>query len=101
MDTAWHIQGQPKNLKEWQSQLRRLEVNGAKNMTETVEIKKEGKAGRQTQCIIEVLIHQVHVTTYVVKFFSGHRNFKEGYFKSVFHVESKKRTHSGDHAFNV
>ena len=45
MDTAWHIQGQPKNLKEWQSQLRRLEVNGAKNMTETVEIKK-GKAGR-------------------------------------------------------
>ena len=49
----------------------------------------------------EVLIHQVHVTTYVVKFFSGHRNLKVGSFKSVFHVESKKRTHSGDHAFNV
>ena len=47
----------------------------------------------------EVLIHQVHVMTYVVKFFSGPRDFKVGSFKPVFQVEFKNRVYSGDQAF--
>ena len=47
----------------------------------------------------EVLIHQVHVTSYVVKFFSGPRDFKVGSFKPVFQVEFKNRIYSGDQAF--
>ena len=47
----------------------------------------------------EVLIHQVHVTSYVVKFFSGPRDFKVGSFKPVFEVEFKNRVYSGDQAF--
>ena len=47
----------------------------------------------------EVLIHQVHVTSYVVKFFSGPRDFKVGSFKPVFQVEFKNRVYSGDQAF--
>ena len=49
----------------------------------------------------EVLIHQVHVTTYVVKFFIGRRDFKVGSFKPVFHVEFKNRIYSGDQAFII
>ena len=47
----------------------------------------------------EVLIHRVHVTTYVVKFFSGPRDFKVSSFKPVFQVEFKNRIYSGDQAF--
>ena len=51
--------------------------------------------------ITEVLIYQVHVTTYVVKFFTGHRDFKLGSFKPVFHAEFKNRIYSGDQAFII
>ena len=47
----------------------------------------------------EVLIHRVHVTTYLVKFFSGPRDFKVSSFKPVFQVEFKNRIYSGDQAF--
>ena len=46
----------------------------------------------------EVLIHKVQVTSYVVKFFHGHRDLKVGVFKSVFYAEYKNRVHSGDQA---
>ena len=43
----------------------------------------------------------MQVTTYVVKFFIGRRDFKVGSFKPVFHVEFKNRIYSGDQAFII
>ena len=40
----------------------------------------------------EVLVHQVLFMIYVVKFAPGHRDFKVGSFKPVFHKESKKES---------